>query len=401
ARCHDHKYDPINTNDYYAWYGIFESTRYSFPGSEEKKKPYDSFSALPPNLSETRKADFSTKAGHPNDLVYGAIEQDQPKDANIRIRGERDQLGDVVPRRNLEILGGDLLPDDAGSGRLQLAAWLTRDSNPLTARVMVNRIWQQHFGRGLVATENDFGIRGNQPSHPQLLDWLATRFVQSGWSVKAMHRLIMSSATYQQSSEHDEIAAELDPDAKLLWRFNRRRLSAEEIRDAMLFVSGGLDLTMGGPHPFPAENSWGFTQHNPFYGVYDSNRRSVYLMQQRLKKHPFLSLFDGADVNVSTARRQLTTVPIQALYLMNSEFVEENAVGLAKRVVEQNDSTARVQFAYQVTLGREASDNEIADVAEFIDTYQGSLDNSDDSELLAWAGFARTLLTRNEFLFVD
>ena len=178
---------------------------------------------------------------------------------------------------------------------LELADWLTRDDHPLVPRVVVNRIWQQHFGRGLVATENDFGIRGNQPSHPQLLDWLATRFVQSGWSVKAMHRLIMSSATYQQSSEHDEIAAELDPDAKLLWRFNRRRLSAEEIRDAMLFVSGGLDLTMGGPHPFPAENSWGFTQHNPFYGVYDSNRRSVYLMQQRLKKHPFLSLFDDVS----------------------------------------------------------------------------------------------------------
>ncbi len=457
ARCHDHKYDPVNTNDYYAWYGVFESTRYSFPGSEEKKRSYDSFSALPPSLAQKRKADLDAriagveqdikrltehrnsleaklKASSPSDelatapneleataqkltsltneqlelksaqsydLVYGAVDQDDPKDANIRIRGERHELGNVVPRRNLEILGKDLLPAGAGSGRLQMAEWLTRKSNPLTARVMVNRIWQHHFGRGLVDTENDFGTRGERPSHPELLDWLASRFIESDWSVKGMHRLIMSSAAYQQSSEYDEVAARLDPDARLLWRFNLRRLSAEEIRDAMLFVSGELDTSMGGPHPFPAEDTWGFTQHAPFYGIYPSNHRSVYLMQQRLKRHPFLSLFDGADVNVPTARRQLTTVPTQALYLMNSEFVQEQATKLAQRIIKQNSPTEKVQFAYGFALGREAADSEIADVSQFVNAYRQSLNDSEDAEIQAWAGFARTLLTRNEFLFVD
>ncbi len=334
-------------------------------------------------------------------LIYGALDQDEPADAQIRIRGERKQLGDVVPRRNLEILGKDPLPQDAGSGRLQLANWLTRDSNPLTARVMANRIWQLHFGRGLVGTENDFGARGEQPSHPELLDWLASRFIDSGWSVKAMHRLIMSSAAYQQSSADDAASTELDPDARLLWRFNRRRLSAEEIRDAMLFVSGELDPTMGGAHPFPAESGWGFSQHMPFYGVYPSSRRSVYLMQQRLKRHPFLSLFDGADVNVPTARRQLTTVPTQALFLMNSEFVQTQARSLAQRILEQQGTVARIQFAYQVTLHREPTADELSEVTEFLGRYRASLADSDMVEAQTWSGFARTLLIQNEFLFVD
>ena len=151
---------------------------------------------------------------------------------------------------------------------------------------MANRIWQYHFGSGLVATANDFGTRGELPSHPELLDWLATRFVEGGWSVKSMHRLIMNSAAYQQSSEFDVNAAETDPESRLLWRFNLRRLSAEEIRDAMLAVSGELDRTVGGEHPFPTIETWGFSQHMPYYGVYPTNRRSVYLMQQRLKRHP-------------------------------------------------------------------------------------------------------------------
>ena len=167
-------------------------------------------------------------------------------------------------RKNLESLGDALLPSGAGSGRLQLADWLTRDSNPLMARVMVNRIWQHHFGRGLVGTENDFGTRGQRPTHPQLLDWLASRFKDTGYSMKAMHRLIMSSAAYQRSSNFDARAFETDPDAKLLWRFNRRRLSAEEIRDAMLLVSGDLDPTMCGEHPFPPVEQWGFTQNAPY-----------------------------------------------------------------------------------------------------------------------------------------
>jgi hypothetical protein len=437
ARCHDHKYDPVNTTDYYAWYGIFDSTRYSFPGSEQKKRPYDLFPVLPPDvvesettkhaaalakidaeikrlesaqteqrLAELRAQREGMKSSGPEELVYAAIDKDQPKNSRIQIRGNRRKFGDEVPRKNLEILGGDPLPDDAGSGRLELADWLTREQNPLLARVMVNRIWQHHFGRGLVATENDFGTRGGRPTHPQLLDWLASRFKESGYSVKAMHRLIMASAAYQRCSDFDARAFEIDPDAKLLWRFNRRRLSAEEIRDAMLLVSGDLDPTMGGEHPFPPVEKWGFTQHAPYYGVYPTKRRSVYLMQQRLKRHPFLALFDGADTNVSTARRQLTTVPTQALYLMNNEFVHQRAAGLARRLLSgANDEASRVQLAWHLALGRPPTSDEASDVSAFMKRYAEAVAEGDRSkesvEMRVWSALARTILTRNEFLFVD
>ncbi|MDA1050710.1 MAG: PSD1 and planctomycete cytochrome C domain-containing protein [Planctomycetota bacterium] len=441
ARCHDHKYDPLNTTDYYSWYGIFESTRYSFPGSEEKKRPYDSFPVLPPAEAERVKAEFDAQLAQLEakvtelesgektaaletqlaevrskrdamkkeglyETVYAAIEKADPKNAFLQIRGEKLKPGDEVPRKNLEILGDDPLPAGAGSGRLEMADWLTREENPLLARVMVNRIWQHHFGRGLVGTENDFGARGEAPTHPELLDWLASRFKDSGYSMKAMHRLIMASAAYQRSSDYDAHAAEIDPDARLLWRFNRRRLSAEEIRDAMLLAGGNLDPTMGGEHPFPAVETWGYTQHAPYYGVYPTKRRSVYLMQQRLKRHPFLSLFDGADTNVSTARRELTTVPTQALYLMNDEFVHEQAAGLAKRLIgEPGDLNARIQAVYSISLGRQHGTAEFAEASDFLAAYREALAETDlpiDSrDLAAWAGFARTLLTCNEFLFVD
>lgn len=459
ARCHDHKYDPVTTEDYYGWYGIFESTRYSFPGSEQKKRPYDLLPVLPLPLAESIKAGFDqhlsqleaeikqleadqkslenqpvastggletptstrldaaakrlaelisqrsvVKQSGPYELIYGASEGTDPRDARIQVRGDRLKLGDAVPRKNLEILGNDLLPEGAGSGRLELAYWLTRPSNPLTARVMVNRIWQHHFGRGIVATENDFGARGEPPTHPELLEWLASRFIECGWSVKAMHRLIMGSATYQQSSAHDARAAEMDPEARLLWRFNQRRLSAEEIRDAMLFVSGDLDHTKGGEHPFPAVESWNFTQHTPYYGAYETNGRSIYLMQQRLKKHPFLGLFDGADTNASTARRRLTTVPTQALYLMNNEFVHERATSLAKRLIEWSDSEEQcVSHAFVTALGRPACSEEVTEAIAFLSSYRNALAGAspEQNRLAAWSAFVRTLLTRNEFLFVD
>ena len=408
ARCHDHKFDPVNREDYYAWYGIFESTRYSFPGSEEKKRPYDLFPVVPAKFAASDGAKAMI-----GEVVYGAIERDEPADTRMQIRGEKTRLGDVVPRRNLEILGGQPLADDAGSGRRQLAEWLTRADNPLVARVMVNRIWQQHFGGGLVSTENDFGVRGQPPTHPELLDWLARRFIDGGWSIKAMHRTIMASAAYQQASDYDARAAERDPDARLLWRFNRRRLSAEEIRDAMLLASGDLDPAMGGEHRFPPVESWGFTQHTPFYGVYPTNRRSVYLMQQRLKRHPFLGLFDGADGNVSTAHRELTTVPTQALFLMNNPFVHERAASLARRWLTGSGFASPptddgIEALFVATLGRPATSDEITDARAFVATYAASLAKGAEAAkteherlLAAWSAYARTLLVRNEFLFVD
>ena len=203
-----------------------------------------------------------------------AVAEGKPHNARIHERGDPETLGPEVPRRFLDVLGGQPVPPGAGSGRLQLAAWISDASNPLTARVIVNRVWQGHFGSGLVRTPNNFGARGEPPTHPALLDWLAIRFVADGWSIKRLHRLIMSSNAYQMMGGSDESNARVDPDNADLWRFDRRRLSAEEIRDAMLAVSGDLDPTPGGPHPFPPSTTWGFTQHNPFVAVYDHNRRA-------------------------------------------------------------------------------------------------------------------------------
>ncbi len=360
--------------------------------------------------SDTVKLDSLKKSGPiaMSEMVYGAMDKEKPSDTPIQLRGDILRLGDVVPRRNLEVLGGENLTGP-GSGRRELAQWLTRPTNPLTARVMVNRIWQQHFGRGIVSTENDFGARGQRPSHPELLDWLASRFIESGWSIKSMHRMIMESASYQQSGDYDDRAAELDPDAKLLWRFNRRRLSAEEIRDAILMISNNLDPTMPGEHPFPPVDTWGYTQHSPYYAVYPTNHRSLYLMQQRLKRHPYLSLFDGPDTNVSTSRREPTTVPTQSLFLMNNELVHESSIAIAKNfLAAMPDTREQIYQLFMLTLGRPATKAEIDEALDFQRDYETALAASSgmpgdapNRTLFALAAFVRSLLTRNEFLFVD
>jgi cytochrome c553 len=398
ARCHHHKFDPVSMSDYYALYGIFASTRYAFPGSEEKHRPRD----------------FVPLAG--KELAY-AVSEDKPRNARIQKRGEPKTPGDEVPRRFLEIMGSDVLPKGAtGSGRLQLAEWLTRPENPLTARVMVNRIWQWHFGSGLVATENDFGTRGKLPTHPELLDWLAREFMGepgtkvpgpgSPWSIKKMHRLIMLSAAYQWSSAGDSRTMSIDPESELLWRFPRRRLDAEAIRDAMLHLGGNLDRSRGGAHPFPPVDKWGFTQHAPFSAVYDTNRRSVYLMSQRLRRHPFLALFDGADTNASTPKRTTTTVPTQALFLMNDPFVHAQSEGLARRLLASADSdAARLKLAYRLAYGREPDADETQRGLTFLSRYREALQAArvpaGQHDVMAWAAHARTLLASNEFLFVD
>jgi hypothetical protein len=464
AHCHDHKYDPINTEDYYAWFGIFESTRYAYPGSESSKRPREFAPLIPRAECETRQRQYDEELARVNErlkqldddakrletelaaspasmtdeqkkqlevvrqeyqqlaarrnqlqksgpypVAYGVIEG-QPQNARVRIRGERQRFADEVPRRNLAILGGDPLPADAGgSGRVQLADWLTRPDNPLTARVMVNRIWQHHFGQGLVTTANDFGVRGQPPSHPELLDWLASRFGDSGWSLKAMHRLMMSSAAYQMAAVPGPTNGrqfEADPENRLLRYFPRRRLSAEELRDALLLVSGTLDLSQGQQHPFPAVDQWGFTQHAPFYAVYESNRRSVYLMQQRLKRHPFLALFDGADPNASTGRRTMTTVPTQALFLMNDALIHQQSQALAAKLLSGPSSPDEpIAAAYEALLGRLPSESEFTEETRFLEAYSEQLRNVDVPEAerpaAALAALLRTLYLRNEFLFVE
>jgi hypothetical protein len=435
ARCHDHKFDPIPTADYYALYGIFKSTRYAHAGTEIYPHTYG-FAALDPEQSpdlkhyedelsgldnriedikagrikfptteERRKAEQENRervrkltSEYPYLQKAYAVSEGKPADARILVRGEPQTLGPTVPRGFLKILGGQKLPPDApGSGRMELAEWITDPKNPLTARVMVNRVWQWHFGRGIVATPDDFGSRGEAPSHPELLDYLASRFIESGWSVKKLHRLIVLSRTYQSASGENAANELKDSKNAYLWRFPRRRLDAEEIRDSLLAVSGNLDPASGGEHPFTKEMTWRYTQHVPFIGAEDkfaNNKRGVYLMQQRIRRQPFLDLFDGPDPNAETGVRPLTTTALQALYAMNDAFFHAQAASLAARVKSAGQTDAeRLRYAFLLLYGRAPGLDEIQDTRRFL----AQTGNEDE----AWPALMRVLLASNEFLSLD
>ncbi|MCI0700479.1 MAG: DUF1553 domain-containing protein [Planctomycetia bacterium] len=327
--------------------------------------------------------------------------------ACVQIKGDPERLGPEVPRRFPLVLGGHMLPaDEMGSGRLHLAKWIADPKNPLTARVMVNRIWQGHFGKGLVRTASNFGALGQAPTHPELLDWLASRFVEEKWSMKAMHRLIMLSEAYQRSSADDEANAKIDVNNDFLWRFDRRRLDAESIRDTLLAVGGNLDRTPGGAHPFPAMKTWNFTQHNPFKAVYETNKRSVYVMTQRIQRHPFLALFDGPDTNASTERRPTSTTPLQALYLMNDPFIHTQAKKFAERIrSEAKDDASRIKRAYLLLYGRPPSAEEVTAATEYLAKVSDKLKESgtptDRLNAKAWESLTRALFLSNEFVYVD
>ncbi|MCP4511078.1 MAG: DUF1553 domain-containing protein [Fuerstiella sp.] len=339
--------------------------------------------------------------------VAYAVAEGTGQDAALHERGDPEQPGDSVPRRWLSVLGGDVVPAEAGSGRRQLGDWVAQ--HPLTARVMVNRIWQWHFGRGVVATPSDFGSRGQHPTHPEMLDYLAAQFIANGYSVKSMHRLIMSTVAYQRSSKVTESSATRDAQNQFLTRFARRRLNAEEIRDSLLGAAGNLDTTVAEAHPFPAESTWTFTQHNPFAAVYDTNKRSAYMMVQRQRRDPYLALFDGADPNASTPVRQLTTVPTQALYFLNSPFFHDQAAGFSQRILttDRNSNVSaqaeempsarqrrRIDSAFRLLYQRAPTTTESETGKQFLEQYPGSLQEK-------WAAYARVLLATNEFLFLD
>jgi hypothetical protein len=266
---------------------------------------------------------------------------------------------------------------------------------------MVNRIWHYHFGEGLVRTPSNFGTLGTPPTHPELLDHLASRFMESGWSVKAVHRLIMLSQAYQRSSGDHAANARVDANNDYLWRFDRSRLDAESIRDALLSVSGNLDRSVGGPHPFPAPVTWDFTQHKPFKAVYDTNRRSIYLMTQRVQRHPFLALFDGPDTNASTATRVTSTTPLQALYLMNDPFVHTQAKAFAARLLaERSDAAGRIEHAYLLLYGRLPTADEASAAREYLAKVSEKL-NERPGSTRPWESLARALFLSHEFVYVD
>jgi hypothetical protein len=449
ARCHNHKFDPVSTEDYYALYGIFHSTRYPWPGieleqkqrdlvefatqeevsaamkaREESQKPLDEEvkrlekakndaqgdekKALEKELEQAKdRARQNAGQPLPYETAYAVAEGSAIEDSRVQIKGDPAKTGPMVHRGFPDCLGGqELSPGDTSSGRLQLADWIVDRNNTLTARVMVNRIWLHHFGRGIVPTANDFGRQGKPPTHPELLDWLAARFMDSGWSVKSMHRLIMLSHAYRVSGERDAKSFEVDPSNDRLGAFPRNRLDAEAIRDTLLALGGTLDLSPGGEHPFPPQSEWKFTQHNPFKAVYDTNRRSVYLMTQRIQRHPYLAVFDGADPSASTPMRLTSTTPLQALYLLNNPLVHEQAAAFAKRLIEERaDDAARIDRAYQLALGRPAGAEEVAAGLEFLSQSRGTLQQTGTGEnevdAGAWQAFARVVFRLNEFVYVD
>jgi hypothetical protein len=268
-----------------------------------------------------------------------------------------------------------------GSGRLELARWIARPDNPLTARVMVNRIWQHHFGEGIVRTPSNFGRRGEPPTHPELLDWLARRFVESGWSVKALHRLIMGSAAYQRSSQAPAQLLDADPENRLWGRMNRRRLEAEELHDSLLALAGRLNDQPGGP-----------AESDPA-----TPRRLIYLGTSRGDRSDFGSVFDRANSALHVDRRTISTVAPQALYLMNHPWIMEQARGLARRPdVAVADPAQRIAILHLLVYGRPATDDEIVLGHGLI----AAAPQDPDPEA-PWDLYAQALILTNEFLFVD
>jgi hypothetical protein len=285
-------------------------------------------------------------------FVHGVADVDKPIDLRVSRRGSPYNLGDVEPRHFLSVLSeGEPAPFAQGSGRLELAEAILRQ--PISMRVIVNRIWKGHFGTGLVDTPSNFGVAGERPTNPELLEYLAQRFVDQKLSIKQLHRDIMLSAVYQLSTDHDAANFEKDAGDRLYWRAERHRMTAEQIRDSLLFVSGSLDTRAGGPS----------TPLSPSF-----SRRTIYGKVSRYKLDDYLQLFDFPSPNLSAERRFITTVPLQRLFFMNSDFMQQQGELLARRIAAEPDNAARIQKAYRLIFGRPATDAEVKAGVTFITT---------------------------------
>jgi hypothetical protein len=404
ARCHDHKFDAIRAVDYYALAGIFRSTE-PFQDEARNSSMWWEF----PMFQAPGEKPFMVMA--PKEAV--------PRNLRVHLRGNRFTLGALVPRGFLQVVAPEPAAlDPSRSGRLELARWIASPQNPLTARVMVNRVWQHHFGRGIVATSDNFGSRGDRPTHPELLDFLATQFVSSGWSVKALHRQIVLSSAYRQQSRSGETARQIDPDNRGLSWFPNRRLNAEEVRDAVLAVSGQLDRAPGTSEAQDIlwkeaevqDEKRGFAPSrmaadHPFYT--DFRKRSIYFPVVRNVLPDVLALFDGADPNNVTAVRNDTTVPSQSLFLLNSRFIREQSRQFAQALLadDKPSDEQRCERAHLKTFGRGPSADEQALLKQFIDAYMQStaaqVRPAAERRLSAWQSYCQTLFCANEFLYVE
>ena len=364
AQCHDHKYDPVTQKDYYALAGVFASTDLvdrMEDGSEIKKD------------SEAHKKRIGT---------IHIVRDTKPKDLHVFLRGNTETKGDLVKRRFLKVLAqNEPKSFTQGSGRLELAEAIADPNNPLTARVIVNRVWSIFFGRGLVATPSNFGQLGSLPSHSELLDDLAVRFMENNWSIKWLVRELVLSSTYQQNSQIISRNELIDPANIYLWRMNRRRLSVEQWRDSILAASNNLDRRGG--------ESLELTDAK-------NVRRTIYGRVSRKKLSDILIQFDYPDANVHSAKRSDTTTAIQKLFIINSSFMVEQAKGLAKRITDDSSATdlTHIQSTYALLYNRQPTREET-------DLGLAFLRLPAEGKLTRWEQYSHALLAANEMMFVD
>ncbi|MDB5339564.1 MAG: hypothetical protein JWN70_5183 [Planctomycetaceae bacterium] len=462
ARCHDHKFDPIQTADYYGLAGIFKSTRTmdSFkkvakwhenpvptPEALAQKAAFDAQLAAAKSAIQklTDAADTKVKEANSKgeklpeklETIYpeetkvelkrlrdelAKLEKSAPEmpsamsvmddtvaDVAIHIRGNPLKLGEVVARHIPTVLEGPTAREFTtnSSGRLELAQSLIEKRHPLTSRVLVNRIWRWHFGKGLVRTTDNFGLLGEPATHPELLDWLAIRFMEQGWSIKKLHRLIMLSSTYQLGSHVDPAVVERDPENLLYGRTSIQRLDAEEIRDAMLAVSGRLDRTLGGSLLNVKNRAYFFDHTSKDLTDYSSPRRSIYLPVVRNNVYDLFQLLDYPDAAIPTGDRTTTTVAPQALLMMNSEFVAKASSDLAARLLAQpqNADGKRIEELYLLAYGRVVTPEEIEQSKSFVAEIEKALQPSDpdpaNRHKRAWASLCQVVLAANEFIYLQ
>jgi hypothetical protein len=426
ARCHHHKFDPISADDYYAMAGVFASTQLHeqplldaepagavMKAREEIRALEAKIAAIEDKESEEAKnakqqietlrtatPHIDTPLAHtlreasvyvvPNgeDATKLEYRENETRDLPIFQRGNPTNPGPIVPRRYLSVFLTETSDErfSSGSGRGELADAMLRHSEGLIARVIVNRIWAQHFGAGLVRTPSDFGSQGDPPTHPELLEYLAFQLVESGWDLKWLHRQILLSATWQQSTNLRDDAYAVDPDNKLLWRMNRRRLEFEQWRDSILFVSGQIDLAMDGPSKAIDDPS--------------NVRRTLYATVEREELHPILRMHDFPEASAHSPNRTPTITPLQQLFVLNSAWMQAQAAAVWDRVSITADQSvdAKIAASYRLIFGREPFEAESKVARDYLDKAEQS---SDTERAERWQTFLQALLGLNEFCFMD